>query len=140
MNCSSGHANPDGASFCAVCGIALGSPARMPAPTFAALPPAAGFVVGPSYATVAQPVGPAMQNGFGVTSMVLGIVALVTCYFGLILGPLAIIFGTLGLRRCNAGQSNNRGMALSGVITGGVATVIYLLVIAAVVASSDSGY
>lgn len=142
MKCTSGHENPDGSKFCAVCGLALaagpsaqlyppaGTATNAPQPYYGASPTA-----GLPFVAVSQ-----TRNGFGVTAMVLGIVGLVSCYFGLILGPLAIIFGALGLKRCNSGEATNRAMALSGVILGGIATILYLLIIAAATASSGSGY
>ncbi|PSL48587.1 hypothetical protein B0H94_104188 [Salsuginibacillus halophilus] len=62
------------------------------------------------------------ENGFAVASLVLGIIAVV---FNLIpfipygLAILAIIFGALGLR-----NSNRRGMAIAGLILGGIALLL----------------
>ena len=45
---------------------------------------------------------------------------------GIILGPLAIIFGVIGMKR------DGRGMAITGLVCGIVASLFSLLVIAAV--------
>lgn len=64
---------------------------------------------------------PQQDNGLAVASMVLGIVSLTG--FGLLTGIPALILGLIALRR----KVGERGMALAGVITGGVATLLSLL-------------
>jgi hypothetical protein len=68
------------------------------------------------------------SNGLAVAGMVCGIVGLII--FNIILGPLAIIFGGIGLSRANHGASH-RGMALAGIILGVVDLVIFGLLVAA---------
>ncbi|MFF0145676.1 hypothetical protein ATK36_1196 [Amycolatopsis sulphurea] len=75
-----------------------------------------------------QPVTP--RNGFGVTALVLGILALVLCWTvwgGIVLGVLALIFGILGIKRANRGEATNKGMSISGVVTGSIGLVIGVL-------------
>jgi hypothetical protein len=84
---------------------------------------------------------PAQQrgNGFAVTSLVLGIIGVAIgwlLWLGLILGPLAIIFGVVGLvksKTTNAGK----GLSIVGIVTGAVAIVIVVLITAFFVASSS---
>ncbi|WP_274562500.1 DUF4190 domain-containing protein [Streptomyces spiramyceticus] len=69
--------------------------------------------------------GPA--NGFGITAMVLGIIAVTFfCAYGLgiILGILALIFGILGRKRVQRGEATNNGMAVAGIILGIVGFVL----------------
>ncbi|MEV0069909.1 DUF4190 domain-containing protein [Amycolatopsis sp. NPDC050768] len=96
-------------------------PAGQSAP-FAAPPVGAGY-------GQQQPVG-APRNGFGVTALVLGIIALVLCWTvwgGIILGVLALVFGILGVKRANRGQATNKGASIAGIVTGSIGLVIGLL-------------
>lgn len=89
------------------------------------------------------PVYPPKSNGFGITALVLGILSVVTCYFGLLFGVPAVIFGVLGRGKAKRGEADNDGMALAGIITGAVgivislAFVVFFVVIA--VMSEDGG-
>lgn len=79
------------------------------------------------------PVYPPRSNGFGVTALVLGILAVVTCYFGLLFGVPAVIFGVLARGKAKRGEADNGGMALAGIITGAVGIVLSALFIALIV-------
>ncbi|MCY0930569.1 DUF4190 domain-containing protein [Streptomyces sp. H27-H1] len=70
------------------------------------------------------------SNGFGVTALVLGIIAVVSCYLGLLFGVPAVIFGVLARGKAKRGEADNEGMALAGIITGAVGIVISCLFIA----------
>ncbi|MDC3032165.1 DUF4190 domain-containing protein [Bacteroidota bacterium] len=63
-------------------------------------------------------------KGMSVAALVCGIVGLF--FGGLILGPLAIVFGAIGMKR------DGRGMAIAGLVCGIVATLFSLLILAAV--------
>ena len=65
-------------------------------------------------------------KGMSVAALVCGIVGLF--FGGLILGPLAIVFGAIGMKR------DGRGMAIAGLVCGIVATLFSLLILAAFVA------
>ncbi|MGX1886220.1 DUF4190 domain-containing protein [Streptomyces sp. NPDC055287] len=70
---------------------------------------------------------PAPANGYGITAMVLGIIAVTFfCAYGLgiILGILALIFGILGRKRVQRGEATNSGMALAGIILGVIGFVL----------------
>lgn len=68
-------------------------------------------------------------QGFAVTSMVLGISSIVlVLWLGFVLGILAIIFGAIVLKRVK-----RNGMAITGLITGIVGTVLSLLVFALII-------
>lgn len=83
---------------------------------------------------------PPARNGLSITALVLGIVALITCWLtlpGIILGILAVIFGAAGLARARSDRVSNMGMAIAGLITGSVAAAIgtVLFVVAIRIAS-----
>jgi hypothetical protein len=65
--------------------------------------------------------------------MVCGIVGLVL--FNFILGPLAIVFGGVGLTRANRGAAH-RHMAVAGIILGVVDIAIFVVLL---VAASHNG-
>src|ERR687898_616972 len=70
------------------------------------------------------------RNGMGTTALVLGVVALTLVVLllfsplGAFLGLLAVLFGILGLMRANRGEADNRGQAVAGLVTGGIALLV----------------
>ena len=64
------------------------------------------------------------STGLAAASLVLGILSLTG--FGLILGIPAIITGVMALRRSDV----DRGLSWTGIITGAIATIVSLLLIA----------
>jgi hypothetical protein len=75
----------------------------------------------------------APRNGMGTAALVLGIIALLSCWTvlgGLLLGALALIFGIIGRRRANRHQATNGGAALAGAILGGLALAVSILILA----------
>ena len=81
----------------------------------------------PSYGYPQPP--PRQSNGLAIASLVCGIIGLLV--FGIILGPLAIIFGSVGISRASRGASG-KGMAIAGLILGVIATVVAIILIALV--------
>lgn len=71
------------------------------------------------------------QNGLGLAGMITGIASIVLglclAFLGVIGGAVAIVLGVLGLKKVNAGEANNRGMALAGIICGAIGAVIGIL-------------
>lgn len=72
---------------------------------------------------------PAARNHpLGTAGMIVGIVAipLAICLapLGILAGIVGAVLGLLGLRKVSEGEAGNRGMALTGVITGAVAIVV----------------
>ncbi|WP_370421698.1 DUF4190 domain-containing protein [Streptomyces sp. QH1-20] len=89
-------------------------------------PPAAPY--GQGWQT--PPMAP--NNGLGVAALVLGIIGTVLCWtlvFSFICGVLAIIFGAIGRGKARAGEANNAGQALAGLILGGAALVATALMV-----------
>lgn len=82
----------------------------------------------------------------GTAALVLGIIGLVTvwCYGGgIVLSILAIIFGKIGMTKCDQGLASNRSSAKAGFVMGIIGTalaVVYViaLIIIFVVAASTS--
>ena len=85
------------------------------------------------------------RNGLGVTSLVLGILALLGSWVpvvGVVAGILAVVglvLGIVGMRRARRGEATNRGVALAGTILSALAllvaivtTVLYATVFASV--------
>jgi hypothetical protein len=73
------------------------------------------------------------SNGLAIAGMVCGIVGLVL--FNVILGPLAIIFGGVGLARANRGAAHHH-MAVAGVVLGILDVAIFVVLL---VAASHNG-
>jgi hypothetical protein len=67
-----------------------------------------------------------------IAGLVCGLVGLLVFWF--ILGPLAIIFGGIGLSRANRGAPG-RGMAIAGIALGVVDVVVYLILLLVLVSS-----
>jgi DNA-directed RNA polymerase subunit RPC12/RpoP len=65
------------------------------------------------------------NNGFCVASLVLGIIGLIPCTFG-ISAVLAIIFGIIGYNQVTkgGGEGGGRGMAIAGIILGAIGGLI----------------
>ncbi len=85
-------------------------------------------------ASETQPARPVVGGGgMATAALVLGILALVTCWTvigGVLLGLLAVIFGIVGLRRANRGLALGRGRAIAGIILGLLGIVVAGLLIA----------
>jgi hypothetical protein len=73
------------------------------------------------------------SNGLAIAGLVCGIVGLFL--FNIILGPLAIIFGGVGLSRANRGAAHHH-MAMAGIILGILDIAIFVVML---VAASHNG-
>jgi hypothetical protein len=73
---------------------------------------------------------PRRRTGMGTTALVLGVLALVLVLLlifsplGAFLGLLAVIFGIVGIVRANRREADNRGQAVAGLVTGGLALLL----------------
>ncbi|OBG74391.1 DUF4190 domain-containing protein [Mycobacterium sp. E2462] len=76
-----------------------------------------------------QPGAP--RNQFGVASLLLGAVGLVTCWLliGVPLGIAAVVTGDIARRRVQRGEATNPGIALTGMVLGGIAIAAGLVAI-----------
>ena len=72
-------------------------------------------------------------NGLGTAGLVLGIIALVFAVIPIVgviawfLWPVGLVLALIGFARVRSGEATNRGPALAGVITSGVAAALCLL-------------
>ena len=97
-----------------------------PTQPYGAPPP--GYV---SYGAPPPTGGNTRTNGMAVASLVLGIVGIVLCVF-FVPWILAIIFGVIGIRQCNADPSyTGKGMAVAGLVLGLVAAALIVFVFSA---------
>lgn len=65
-------------------------------------------------------------QGLAIASLVLGILAIITClvwYISIVLGVLAIVFGAVSVR------NRGRKKAIAGIVTGSIGIVLSLLII-----------
>ena len=84
-----------------------------------------------NYDTSAQPATASRNhvgNGLAIAGLVCGLVGVL--FFNYILGPLAIIFGGVGLSRANRG-AGHRGMSLAAIVLGIVDLIIFAVVVVA---------
>lgn len=66
------------------------------------------------------------SQGLAIASLVLGILAIVTClvwYIGIVLGVLAIVFGAASVKK------QGRKKAIAGIVTGGIGIALSLLIV-----------
>ena len=66
-------------------------------------------------------------NGMAVAALVCGLVGLVL--FGILLGLLAIIFGSIGIGTANKRGGAGKGMAIAGLILGCVDMILFIAII-----------
>ena len=81
---------------------------------------------------------PMPSNGLGTAGLVLGIIsAAVFCLWpvAIVLGVLALIFGTLGRGKARRGEATNPGQALAGIICGAAGVVFGFVMLAFVIAT-----
>jgi hypothetical protein len=84
------------------------------------------------------------NNTLGLLGMIFGIAGIVFAFlcglFGLPVPIAGIVLGALGMKRVSEGRATNRGMALTGVITGAIGVVIAIVavIIGAAMLSTDS--
>lgn len=118
-------------------------PAQYPAQQQYPQAPQGQYAPAPGYGQPQYGAPPSKSNGMAITSLVLGIVALVTVWLpplAIVLALVAVVLGFLGMKK--SAEVGGRGLALGGLITGGLALLasIILLVLTALVfnAASDS--
>jgi hypothetical protein len=75
----------------------------------------------------------APRNGIGTAALVLGIIglALAVVVVGGLLRLVAVVLGIVALARVRRGEATNRGVAIAGIVTGGLAIVLSGVIIAA---------
>lgn len=85
-----------------------------------------------------QPYYGAQSNGIAVAAGIVGIVSLVVAFIpflGFVAVPgaiVAIILGVIGLQRANRMGGTSRGMAITGIVTGALAIVLFIIAVAVI--------
>jgi hypothetical protein len=79
------------------------------------------------------------RNQFGVASLILGLVGLITCWalIGTFFGIAAVVTGDIARGRVKRGQADNPRTALAGMVLGAVAIVAGLVAIGYFASQSD---
>ncbi|ULN50603.1 DUF4190 domain-containing protein [Mycolicibacterium goodii] len=91
-------------------------------------PPYGGYPSQPS-----GPVTTGPRNGLGIAALITAIAGLVLCWSiigGIVVGAVAIVLGFLGHSRAKRGEATNGGVAITGIVLGGIAVVLSLAFIA----------
>ena len=105
-----------------------------PPPGYGQAPPPPGFGQAPpppGYGYPQQPYRPTPTKA--VLGLVLGIVSILFCYLGALIGPAAIIVSVMAGKEIDAqppGALSGRGMATAGMVTGIIGTVLWGAVVA----------
>lgn len=93
--------------------------------------PQAPYGPRPPYAYGPVPVPPSTNNK-AIAALVLGILAIVVPFAGMIIGVVAIVFAGLALKELKYFGGQGRGLAFAGLICGIIGTVLYSLVLAVI--------
>lgn len=67
----------------------------------------------------------AESGGFGIASMICGIIALITCCLWCLCIPLAVVSIVLGILQLQKGTA--KGMAIAGIVCSGIALVLLII-------------
>jgi hypothetical protein len=68
------------------------------------------------------------SNGLAIAGLVCGLVGLF--FFSIVLGPLAVVFGGVGLSRARRG-AGGRGMAIAAIVLGVIDILLFVVLVAA---------
>jgi hypothetical protein len=85
----------------------------------------------PPHYVLPQPVAP--KNGLGIAALVLavaGLLSVATVVAPILLGAVAVVIGVVGRGRVKRGIADNGGVAIAGIVLGGLAIVVGLAFIA----------
>jgi Domain of unknown function (DUF4190) len=89
--------------------------------------------VSPTFSVGKNQTLPTVSLIFGIISMFL-----ICCYGGIFIGPVALITGYLGIQNANnePDKFGGKGMAIAGIILGGISTLFSILFIIIFIISS----
>ena len=94
----------------------MGEPARTPEPHE------------PQRSAAPEPQRQLPTSGLAIASLVLGVIGIFA--FGIILGPLAIIFGAIGISQASRKRRRGVSMAIAGLVLGIIDIIIAIFAIA----------
>jgi hypothetical protein len=83
----------------------------------------------PAPAPQSSQYAPQQSNGLAIAGLVCGLIGLL--FFSVVLGPLAIVFGGVGLSRANRGAPH-KGMSIAAIVLGIVDLILFVVILAAV--------
>jgi hypothetical protein len=80
------------------------------------------------------------QQGLAAASLIVGIASItlgLCCYFGILSGPIAVVLGIIALVQIKNDPTKyaGKGMAIGGIVTGGLGLALLILFFAAGVLS-----
>lgn len=118
----------------------MSQPPQTPPPP----PPSADGPGDSSWQSWDQPAGrhpPQSQqpNGLAIAALICGIVALLLSWIPLVnvlavvLGIAAIVTGVMGIRRANRPEYGQKGIAVGGLVTGGIAFLLSVVILVGLV-------
>jgi hypothetical protein len=105
-------------------------------------PPQPGYPQQPGYGGYGYGGPTGQNNGIAVASLVVGIISIVgSCFFGGLIGIVAVGLGIAGLNKSKA-TGTGRGQSIAGIATGAVGLLISIVFIIILIAgnSLDSTY
>lgn len=74
-------------------------------------------------------------SGMAITALILGIIALLSCWTivgGILFGLIAIVLGFVAARRAKRGEAGGRGMAITGIVLGLLGLVLSVVIVAVI--------
>ncbi len=76
-------------------------------------------------------------SGMAIASMVLGILGVISFGYLGILGVIGLILGIVAISKINKseGQISGKGMAIAGVVTGSISTLLFIIVLIGIIAA-----
>ncbi|MEF2248341.1 MULTISPECIES: DUF4190 domain-containing protein [unclassified Paenibacillus] len=82
-------------------------------------------------------------NNKAIVALVLGILSIMIPYIGFFIGIVAIIYASLSMKEIKRTNDQGKGLAVAGLVTGIIGTVLYgiillIVVIVMIVAFNDS--
>lgn len=116
-----------------------GSSAGAP-PSWGTPPAGYGYAYGPGGPAWGPPPLPSI-NGLAIASLVLGVLGIIPCFWNMFLSIIALVLGIVAVRKVNAGTAapDGKGMAVAGIVLGGLGTTLFVMLFVLVVLSSGSG-
>lgn len=79
-------------------------------------------------------------QGFGIASLICGILSIVTCCCSCPCAPLAIVSIVLGILQISKGAGSGRGMAIAGIICSAVGLILMVISLVFTIVMNSSGF
>jgi hypothetical protein len=83
------------------------------------------------------------SSGLAIGALAAGVVALLMfwcAFIGVPVGIAAVVLGVVALNKVKAGTGGGRGLALAGVITGGLAILVSVVLVVAAIATGNADF